>query len=110
MVRQAKISAMVVYHILMYIPIGWSPMSSIAPITKEYYHSPHAPRFSVIPVIRRAYRWWNPSRTLIISSVTTRLSLPYNMTDCNNALYIYTQARTIYPVFFSTLTTITHHL
>ena len=72
----------------MYTLVGWSPAVSIAYTTKGYSHSPPASRFSVIPVIRRAAWWWNPSRTLRISPVTTQLLMTYKSTDWATALYI----------------------
>ena len=73
---------------------------------RGYSHSPPAPRFAVILVIRRSVWWWNPSRTLIISPITTQISIPYNITDCATAFYIASRACTVAPVFSSNLTTI----
>ena len=61
-------------------------------------------------MIRCAAQWWNSSRTLIISPVTTQILLPYNRTDCATALYIYTWDRTFAPVVSSIFATITHRL
>ena len=51
-----------------------------------------------------------PSRTLRISLVINHISLTYKSTDCNTTLYIAPQARTVSPVLYSTLATITHRL
>ena len=95
--------------LLMYIPMGWIPVTSISSTHDGYSQSPPAPRFSVIPVIRRAARWWNPSRTLSTFPVATQLSVTYKITDCSNDLYISPRACTVAPVLSNTLTTIPHH-
>ena len=69
--RQAILSTIFACRLLMYTTMGWIPAASIASTNKGYSHYLPAPRFTVILVIRRAARWWNPSRTLRISPVTT---------------------------------------
>ena len=108
--RQATLSAMVACRLLMYTLMGWSPAASIASTTKGYSHSPPAPRFVVFPIIRHAARWWNPSRTLSISPITTHLLLTYKITYCATALYIAPRACTVAPVLSITLATIPHRL
>ena len=50
----ATVYAMVVCRLLMYTPMGWSPVDSITSSIAGYSHSLPTPRFAVIPVIRRA--------------------------------------------------------
>ena len=107
---QATLSNMIACPFLMHNPMGWSPAYFIPSTTEGYSHSPPVPCFAVIPVIRHAARWWNPSRTLIISLVTNHISLPYKSTDCNTALYIAPQACTVSPVLYSTLANIPYRL
>ena len=92
----------------MYTPMEWIPAASIASTTEGYSHYMPGPCFPVIPMIRRAARWRNPSRTLRISPVTTQISLTYNSTNCVTALYIIPRARTVATIFASTLTIIPH--
>ena len=108
--RNATLSDMVTYRLPMYTPMGWSPTASIDFTTKGYYHYPPASRFDVSPLIHHVARWWNPSRTLSISPVTTKLSLPYKSTNCATNLYISPEARTVAPIIYCTLATIPHHL
>ena len=97
-------------RILMYNLMGWSPVFSIAFNTKGYSHSSPVPLFSVIPVICRAARWWNPSRTLSISPFTTQLLLTYKITYSATALYISPWSCTVAPILSITLATIPHSL
>ena len=98
--RQATLPAMVYFHLLVYTPMEWIPLVSIASTTDGYSHSPPATRFSIVPVIFHDAQWWNPSSTLSISPITNHLSL----------LYISPRVCTIYPVLSSTLATIPHRL
>ena len=97
---------MVCGRLLMNIPMGWIPAASTVSSTEGYYYSPPAPCFSVIPMIRRAARWWKHSRTLSISPITTYLSLSYKSTNCATTLNIAPLARTVAPVVFITLANI----
>ena len=72
---------MVVCCLLMYTLMGCSPAASTTSSTNGYFHSPPAPRFSVIPVIRCVAQWCNSIRTLGISPVTTQILLLYNIPD-----------------------------
>ena len=71
MERQATICVMFACRLMMYTLMGWIPVIFIASTTKGYSHYPPDPCFSVIPVICCAAQWWNPSKTLGISPVTT---------------------------------------
>ena len=102
MVRHDTFSAMVACRLLMYSIMGCSPADSSAATTRVYYHSPPAPRVSVIPVIRLAARWWNPSSNFSIDPVTTQLSLTYSSTAWSTALYIIPRDRNVAPVFSNT--------
>ena len=89
--------------------MGCGPAASIASSTAGNYHSLPAPHFSVIPVIRRAARWWNAVKTLNISTVAIHLLLTYSSTDCATNFYIYTRDRTISPALSITLAIMPHH-
>ena len=78
--------------------MGWIPVEFITSSTTGYSHSPPAPHFSIISVIRHTALWWNAVRTLSISLVTTKLYLTYNSTDCATALYIAPRACTVAPI------------
>ena len=67
--HQATLSAMVACRLLMYTPIGWIPLASIASTTVGYSHSPPALCLAFITVICLAVCWWNPSSTLMISTL-----------------------------------------
>ena len=101
---------MVVCRLLMFTTMGWIPAESIGFSTAGYSQSPTAPRFAVIPVIRRFDLWLNAVRTLRISLVTTQLSIPESNTNCTITFYIDPWARTIAPVLYKTLAIIPHHL
>ena len=51
--RQTTLYDMVAYRFFMYNTMGWIPAESIDSSTTGYSHSPPAPRFAVIPMIRR---------------------------------------------------------
>ena len=108
--RQTTLFDMVACRLLIYTPMGWIPAVSIASTTKGKSHSPPALRSSVISVIRCSTWWWNSSRTMIISLVTTHIYLPYKSTDCATALYIAPQARTVSTVLSVTLYNIPYSL
>ena len=101
---------MFICRLLMYTQMGWSPAETIASSTSGCAHSLPAPRFAVIPVIRRAARWCNTVRTLSIYLVTPKLLLPYSNTNCATALYISPWARTVAPILSRTLAIISHRL
>ena len=84
--QQGNLYATVAFFILMYTPIGWNNEAYITSTAEGYSHSPPAPRFAVIPVIRCAVRWWNLSRTLSISPINTQILIPYKSTDCSATL------------------------
>ena len=90
--------------------MGWSPVASNDVITESYSHSLPAPCIAITPVIRLSDRWCNPSKTFRIYPVTTQILMTYRSTDCVTALYIIPRARTVSPVFVSTLTIIPHRL
>ena len=52
--------------LLVYTPMGWIPVASIASTTEGCSHSLSAPHFSISHVIRCAAQWWNLSSTLNI--------------------------------------------
>ena len=79
--RQATLYTMVTFRLLMYKFMGWIPAASIYSTNEGYPHYPPNPLFAVIPVIRHAAWWWNPSRNLSISPVTTQLLMLYKSTD-----------------------------
>ena len=108
--RKSTLSATVTYRLLMYTPMGWITVDSIASTTERYSHYPPALRFAVIPMICCAARWCNPSWNLSIYPVTTHISLQYKSIDCTTDLYIAPWSRTVSPVLFSTLATIPHRL
>ena len=107
---KATFYAIVACCLLMYMPLRWISVVSIASTTEGYSHSLPDPRFAVIPLICHAAQWWNPSRTLTISPFTTHIFLPYNITDSGTALYIIPRVRTVAPVISITLATIPHCL
>ena len=61
---------------------------------------------SVIQQIRLAILWWNPSNTVIITSITTQLYLPLRSTVWTNGLYIITRyliGASVLPITFSNI-------
>ena len=74
--RKTTLFAMVLCRLFMYNLMRWIRTDSIDSSTARYSNSQTYPHFAVIPVIRRATRWWNSIRTLSISLFTTRLFLP----------------------------------
>ena len=75
-----------VCRLLMYTMMGCILAASIASSNIGYSHSMPDTRFAVIPVIRRAARWRNSVKTLIIYPVNTQLLLPYSSTNCSTTL------------------------
>ena len=94
---------MVACHLLINSLMGWSPAASSDATTGGYYHSPPAPPVAIIPVIRLDSQWHNPYRTLSISPVTNQISLTYNSTNWDTALYIIPWAPNVAPVFTRSL-------
>ena len=108
--KHSTFFAIVACRLLMYSPMVWNPVTSIAATTEGYYHSPHTPRVVVIHVIHLIDRWRNPSNTFRIPPVTTQISLLYRSNNCTTALYITPRDLTVDTVFISTLAIMTHRL
>ena len=71
---------MVDFHFCMYSLIFHIPFDSIVSSTGGYHHYLSSARQYVIPAILRADLWWNHSKKFNIDTVTTQISLPYNIT------------------------------
>ena len=59
----------------MYSLIGQIPVASITASTEAHSYPPLSPLLTIIPAIRPTTLWWKFSRTVIITSVTTKIFL-----------------------------------
>ena len=78
---------MVACRLWMYSIIVHSHTASIASATRGYSQFPYSALWAVIPTIRQANLWWNPSSILSNSHVITQLSLQYSSKICVAILY-----------------------
>ena len=104
--RQATCTATVSCLWGIYFLIGYRATVSSASSTEGHFYSLTIVRCAIIPVTLLANQWWNPSRTLSTSPITTQLPPPYHSTYYTTTLYIIPPARTVAPVFKTEFLTI----